>query len=88
MTFAHAIASSVAKATSWGLDTPGAQSPRRSGVVLKVMRTRPPGSLADQLRMRPKGAVISVDSPGTRPSTERKNSVDWSKSSIDSVIDT
>ena len=38
--------------------------------------------------MRPNGAVISVDSPGTRPSTARKNSADWSKSSIDSVIDT
>ena len=76
MICAQAIASSVANATSCGLDTPGAQSPRRSGVVLNAMRTRPPGSLADQLRMRPKGAVISEDSPGTSPSTVRKNNAD------------
>ena len=45
------------------------------GLAATLIAT-PLGTLADQLRMRPKGAVISVDSPGLSPRTVRKNSAD------------
>ena len=52
-------------------DAPGAQSPRRSGAVLRVIRTWPSVSLAARLRISPNGAASSVAPPGRRPSTER-----------------
>ena len=71
MALALAIASSVANATCCGLGTAGAQSPRRSGAVLRVIRTRPAGSVAARLRISPNGAASSVVSLACRPSTAR-----------------
>ena len=56
MAWALAMASSVVNATCCGLGIAGAQSPRRSGAVLRVIRTLPVGvggrSAADQTERR------------------------------------
>ena len=89
MALALAIASSVAKATCCGLGTAGAQSPRRSGAVLRVIRTRSLGSVAARLRISPNGAAISLGlGPGAGRAPTGRTARISSKSSTDSVSET